>query len=363
MIRKGESRDVAGRNPMLEGFSSYELRAELRRRRREGGIGPVGFVEAGKMDLEGNALARIRMGSEMSLSYYGKPLVCTYSGGKDSDVMLELFRRSGVPFEVHHSHTTADAPQTVRHVRRAFRELELAGIQCGVDYHVRPGGGRVTMWNLIPGKLMPPTRRVRYCCSVLKETGCEGRMIATGVRWEESSGRKDRESFEGITPKKKDAIHVSDEKMLLTDNGDRRRLFERCEMKAKTAVNPIIDWSDHEVWDFYRGECKCHNPLYAMGFTRVGCIGCPMAGKARWMEFREFPRYREMYIKAFDRMLEVRRRRGLVYRNEEYKAWRSGRDVFLWWMEDKNIPGQMCLEDFIGKEDVHGEEELQAHDG
>ena len=32
------------------------------------------------------------MASEMSLHHYGKPLVCTYSGGKDSDVMLEFFR-------------------------------------------------------------------------------------------------------------------------------------------------------------------------------------------------------------------------------------------------------------------------------
>ena len=69
------------------------------------------------MDLEQKAVKRIKTASEMSLHHYGKPLICTYSGGKDSDVMLELFKRSGIPFEAHHSHTTADAPQTVRHVR------------------------------------------------------------------------------------------------------------------------------------------------------------------------------------------------------------------------------------------------------
>lgn len=45
------------------------------------------------MDLEQKAIKRIQDASEMSLFHYGKPLVCTYSGGKDSDVMLELFRR------------------------------------------------------------------------------------------------------------------------------------------------------------------------------------------------------------------------------------------------------------------------------
>lgn len=59
------------------------------------------------MDKEKKAIERIQLASGMSLNYYGQPLVCTYSGGKDSDTMLELFKRSGIPFEVHHSHTTA----------------------------------------------------------------------------------------------------------------------------------------------------------------------------------------------------------------------------------------------------------------
>lgn len=71
-----------------------------------------------EMDKELKAIERIKMASKMSLHHYGKPLVCTYSGGKDSDVMLELFKRSGIPFEVHNSHTTADAPQTVRHIKK-----------------------------------------------------------------------------------------------------------------------------------------------------------------------------------------------------------------------------------------------------
>lgn len=296
---------------------------------------------------EQKAIERIKTASEMSLHYYGLPLVCTYSGGKDSDVMLELFRCSGVPFEVHHSHTTADAPPTIYHIRRVFRDLELKGIKCNIDYHSIEGGHRISMWNLILKKLMPPTRRMRYCCSTLKETGCANRMIATGIRWDESKNREERNSFEAITSKKKDAIRVSDEKMLLTDNDDKRKLFEKCELKAKTVVNPIIDWTDYEIWEFYRNECQYHNPLYEMGFSRVGCIGCPMAGKGRWKEFREFPEYQAMYIQTFDRMLQIRKQKGLTYRNNEYAAWKNGYDVFLWWMEDKNIKGQMNLFDFM----------------
>ena len=107
--------------------------------------------DKGSMDLEHKAIERIKTASEMSLHYYGEPLVCTYSGGKDSDVMLELFERSGIPFEVHRSHTTA-APQTVHHIRQVFRGLELKGIQCNIDYHKQPDGSRITMWNLIQKK-------------------------------------------------------------------------------------------------------------------------------------------------------------------------------------------------------------------
>jgi hypothetical protein len=50
-------------------------------------------------------------------------------------------------------------------------------------------GKQITMWNLIPRKLMPPTRLVRYCCEKLKESGGDGRMTVTGVRWAESVNR------------------------------------------------------------------------------------------------------------------------------------------------------------------------------
>lgn len=293
------------------------------------------------MDLERKAVERIRTASEMSLHYYGKPLVCTYSGGKDSDVVLELFRRSGIPFEVHNSHTTADAPQTVYHIREVFRSLELDGVRCSTDFHRQQDGSMLTMWRLIRMKMIPPLRTKRYCCSVLKETGCAGRMIATGVRWAESRGRKERGTFENIAAKKSGKVKVDDEKMLLTDNDSSRRLFEQCRMKAKTVVNPIIDWLDRDVWDYYWHECRMHNPLYRMGYFRVGCIGCPMAGRRRSKEFADFPKYRQAYIRAFDGMLEERKERGL------HSRWKSGLEVFLWWMEDESIPGQISIEEYL----------------
>lgn len=289
------------------------------------------------MDKEKKAIERIRIASEMSLHYYKKPLVCTYSGGKDSDVMLELFKRSGIPFEVHNSHTTADAPQTIRHIKEVFRELELKGIKCDIEkptYQGKP----TSMWQLIPQKLMPPTRVVRYCCSVLKETGCADRYIATGVRWDESTNRSKREEFEktGHTKNGGEKFTMA---MLMNDNDSRRRVSELCMQKNKMIVNPIIDWTHSDIWEFIHSENIETCELYQCGYDRVGCIGCPMAGKKRYKEFSDFPKYKELYIHAFDRMLEERKRRG------KENEWESGYDVFLWWMEDENVKGQMSLFD------------------
>lgn len=79
------------------------------------------------MDLEQTAIERLRMASDMSLRLYKQPLVITYSGGKDSDVLLHLAGAAGIPYEVLHSLTTADAPETVWHVKDTFRKLEIGG--------------------------------------------------------------------------------------------------------------------------------------------------------------------------------------------------------------------------------------------
>lgn len=133
----------------------------------------------------------------MSKEYYKKPLVVTYSGGKDSDVMLHLAETTldKTEFEVLNSHTTVDAPETVYHIREVFKRLRNHGIKTTIDYHIQEDGRPITMWNLIPQKSMPPTRIIRYCCQELKENGTPYRMASIGVRAEESSKRQGRDIF------------------------------------------------------------------------------------------------------------------------------------------------------------------------
>ena len=290
------------------------------------------------MDLEKTAIERLKAASDMSLRLYKKPLVITYSGGKDSDVLLHIAEASGIQFEVLHSLTTADAPQTVYHVRDTFHRLEDKGIKCTVDKHVQPDGSRITMWNLIV-KQGVPTRLQRFCCRYLKETGGRDRFIATGVRWDESAARKkNRGALEVITSKKDNSLILSN------DNSEDRRLFESCQLKGKRVVNPIVDWKTDDVLDYIESEHICMNPLYGCGFSRVGCIGCPMAGKAgREAEFAMFPKFKAAYIRSFDRMIEERKRRGKA---ENCNWGHDGVDIFHWWMEDGVMPGQEVLDGF-----------------
>lgn len=134
------------------------------------------------MDKEQLAIARLQDAARLSEHRYKKPLMVTYSGGKDSQVLVALAERAGINFEVVNSHTTADAPETVYFIREQFKAMEERGIKCSIvmpRYKDKP----VSMWTLIPQKLMPPTRLVRYCCAVLKENTGRDRFIATGVRW------------------------------------------------------------------------------------------------------------------------------------------------------------------------------------
>ena len=195
------------------------------------------------------------------------------------------------------------------------------------------------MWGLIPQKLMPPTRMVRYCCEVLKEHGGDGRFVCTGVRWGESARRaKTRGIFEKQVKDRDRSVKVQE------DGGSLEELFAPCKLKAKHIVNPIVDWTTSQVWDFLRDSKVPVNPLYECGFDRVGCVGCPLAGKKRYREFNYWPTYEKLYIQTFDRMLEERRRRGKMQGN--WMMGGTGRDVFRWWMEEDVLPGQMSIEDF-----------------
>lgn len=301
----------------------------------------------------------LKLASEMSEYYYHKPLLLCYSGGKDSDIMLDIARHCLKPsqFEVMNSHTTIDAPETVYYIRKVFKELEAEGIKTSIKFPVFKGE-RTSMWKLIVYNLTPPTRLNRYCCRVLKEVTVNDRMIAVGVRSAESKNREGRNTFQTWGKNKSEGEYRSTAHTFAMFKLDKlgREDTHECEMiraskeNKKVVVNPVYTFLDSEVWEYIRTKELEINPLYKNGCSRVGCIGCPFGGdKQQKQQFAQYPKYKENYIKAFDRMLEERKRKNLPFTRYEFK---NGEEVMRWWLGEN--PKQIRMEDIF--EEMKGNE-------
>lgn len=307
----------------------------------------------------------LKVAAKMSKTYYHKPLIITYSGGKDSDVILKLAMEclDEEDFEVMNSHTTVDAPETVYYIRDKFKHLNEIGIKATIKMAHYEDGTPKTMWNLIVDKQMPPTRFARYCCKELKETTTPNRFIATGVRSAESVMRRGRNVFGVKTPKKKDAAFYSLERVKENFADSLKRggqqvsaldckFIEDAKNNKDLVCSPIYEWSDMDVWDFIKGRNMEYNPLYDMGYSRVGCIGCPLSNE-QVKELEMYPKYKENYIKAFDKMLAKRRAAGKddITGKTGLHRWVDGKTVYRWWIRDETIDGQMTINNFLNKED------------
>lgn len=275
----------------------------------------------------------------MSEHYYHKPLVIAYSGGKDSEVLADLAIRSGVPIEISNSHTTVDAPETVYHIREQFKRWRSMGIPCVEQYPVYKGK-RTSMWDLIRQKGLLPTRRIRYCCAILKEAGGKRRLTAIGVRRSESPSRHDRAEFQ--TPDntiKKSMIETAE--VYQEDINDSPygecQLIKKAKRNTRIVCSPIIDWEDADIWEYIRSTGIAYNPLYNEGFTRVGCIGCPLAGGKRMRrEFERWPKYERLYRKSCQNMYNTCLQKGKPFciktKDGQYVAVKNGDEIFDWWV-------------------------------
>ena len=186
----------------------------------------------------------------------------SYSGGKDSDVILELAKMAGIPYRAIYKNTTIDPPKTIAHAREMGAEV------------IRP---EKTFFQLISEKGFP-SRFSRECCSVLKEYKVCDRAIQ-GIRRSESRKRAERYK-----------------------EPEYCRVYSAKE-KVKVYL-PILEWTDQDVAEFIKERnIKCH-PLYYRGgqfdvTKRLGCIGCPLQSrKKRIQEFKDNPKMLKAWIRA-----------------------------------------------------------------
>lgn len=134
--------------------------------------------------------------------------------------------------------------------------------------------------------------------------------------------------------------------MLLNDNDESRQQLDVCALKHKITINPIIDWTDAEVWEYIREEKIPYCSLYDEGFHRLGCIGCPMARhNGRMRDFNRWTKYRDQYMRIARKIYEMKKNTDNPIRKE------SAEDYFAWWIEDPNVPGQISMFDEMEEEE------------
>lgn len=223
----------------------------------------------------------------------GQVVEVAYSGGKDSDVILELTRMAGIKYRAIYKNTTIDPPGTIAHAKENEAEI------------LRP---LHSFFEIIEEHGFP-NRMKRFCCKYLKEFKVLDRSIM-GVRRAESTKRAARYS----------------EPTECRFYGSKKEHVE--------AFYPILDWTNDDVVNFViERNIKLHPLYYRDNGTieptrRLGCLCCPLAYKPkRIQQFKEHPNMVKAYIRA-----------GQSYMDKHPRVKEKYSDVYTWFVRDVFYP-------------------------
>lgn len=251
----------------------------------------------------------------------GSPIEVSYSGGKDSDVILELTKMAGVNYRAIYKNTTIDPPGTIQHCKNNGVEI------------LQP---KLTFFQLME-KSGWPTRRGRFCCDVLKEYKVLDVAIQ-GIRRDESTARAARYT----------------EPQVCRFYGSKKNYV--------SVILPILEWTLDDVSEFVQERnIKLAPHYYDTDGTlhierRLGCMGCPMRSDNGLGEFVLRPRlFRRWVLSAkrwWDTHPNLRSRAnfgsvyGLVAHNIFYDSYED------WRIADSGLFGRTDwkskLEDYFG---------------
>ena len=203
-----------------------------------------------------------------------------YSGGKDSDVILELAKMAGIPFRAIYKNTTIDPPYTIQHCKENGVEI------------VNP---QKTFFQLVQEQGFP-SRWQRFCCSKLKEYKiCD--IAIHGIRRSESRARAERYKEPQVCR------------------------FYGSKKNHVSVFLPILEWTDQDVAEFIKERnINCH-PLYYRGgqfdvTQRLGCMGCPLQSRKKRIEFfKQNPKWLRCWIRAASNYYKCRAGGKNIYRD------------------------------------------------
>lgn len=244
----------------------------------------------------------------------------SYSGGKDSDVILKLAQMAGIKYRAIYKNATIDPPLTIKHC-----------IENGVEI-MKP---KETFLHLVQRKGMP-THRARFCCETLKEYKVMDVAIQ-GIRRSESAARAKRYS-------------ESDPVICRTYGSKKNHV---------NVILPILSWTDEDVAEFITEMgIQCH-PLYydeQGNFhveRRLGCIGCPLQSDCGREDFKAYPKLLKQIVRAqkiwWDNHPNSASAKkfgspyGLIAHNLFYRTFSD------WQADDNNLFGRMDWKAYLEK--------------
>ena len=178
-----------------------------------------------------------------------------YSGGKDSEVTWDIAKRAGVKITPYYS-LMPDPPELIRHIKKTHPEINMLYPKYTFYWGVK-------QW-------FPPHRRARWCCYHIKErpsTLVPLTHRVLGIRAEESPNRAKQGWINHRT-------------------------------KKRINYHPIFDWEEWEIWEYIERHKLPYCNLYDEGFSRLGCVVCPMRSYPEMMLYKNrFPKYYRLFEK------------------------------------------------------------------
>lgn len=239
-----------------------------------------------------------------------------FSGGEDSQALYHIAQMAGVKFKAHMNLTSVDPPEVIRFVKQNYPDVEL----------IKP---KMSIYDMAKKKGMLPTRMIRWCCAEFKEMSGARKVTLIGIRHAESKRRSKRNEIETGDRKFSgnfDQWSEHQEKMVTCVGG-----------KDKILVSPIIHWTEKDVWEFLNVQNIPHCSLYDNGYTRIGCICCPMSSRNQKIkEMRDFPHVQRNWESTIQWLMQNKwtKKQQLKSKDLAFKWWISGKSFDEFYAEE-----------------------------
>lgn len=257
------------------------------------------FVESNKLRLNFIMNEAIEYIRKIAKQYSDDSMFVSFSGGKDStvtsDIVMKALGRENI---IHiYGDTTLEYPTTAIYIDR-FKKIHN-------KTPMLVARNKEQDFNELCKVIGPPSRMMRWCCTIFK-TGAITRKIDSTFR-----NKEEILTFQGIRRNESAARNKYE------------RESKNSKISKQLAVSPIIDWLEFDIWLYLISNGVDFNDAYKLGFSRVGCWCCP--NNSAWSEFLSAIYMEEKYDKFHSILLDFAKNIGKPDPEEYIKSggWKA----------------------------------------